>query len=128
MDYLYAKLNATIEQTTVEANPTLTGDENNLTSIRIASTNYKVADEVVVDSELSNSSTNPVQNRVITSALSEKADTNGDYLNLGAGKLLYQTTEPTADNTDGLKIVVLSSEPQTKYNGYLYIITGGALT
>lgn len=36
----------------------------------------------------------------------------------------YTTTAPTADNTDGnLKVVVLSSEPGTKYNGWLYIIT-----
>lgn len=34
----------------------------------------------------------------------------------------YLTTAPTAANTDGIKIVVLSSEPATKYNGYLYII------
>lgn len=33
------------------------------------------------------------------------------------------TTAPSADNTDGIKIVVLSSEPARKYNGYLYIIT-----
>lgn len=36
----------------------------------------------------------------------------------------YSTTAPTADNTDGLKVIVLDSEPATKYNGYLYIITG----
>ena len=36
----------------------------------------------------------------------------------------YTTTAPTAANTDGLKIVVLSSEPATYYDGYLYIITG----
>ena len=33
------------------------------------------------------------------------------------------TTAPTAANTDGLKIVVLSSEPATRYSGFLYIIT-----
>lgn len=33
------------------------------------------------------------------------------------------TIAPTANNTDGLKIVVLTSEPATRYNGYLYIIT-----
>lgn len=38
--------------------------------------------------------------------------------------LNYLTTAPTADNTSGLKIVVLSSEPATKYDGYIYIITG----
>ena len=38
--------------------------------------------------------------------------------------LPYLTTAPSADNTSGIKIVVLSSEPATKYSGYLYIITG----
>ena len=55
----------------------------------------------------------------------------------GAGKLLASTgsalaytdslpiltTAPSAANNDGLKIVVLSSEPATKYAGYLYIVT-----
>ena len=35
----------------------------------------------------------------------------------------YSTTAPTADNTSGLKFVVLSAEPATYYNGYYYIIT-----
>lgn len=34
------------------------------------------------------------------------------------------TTAPSSANTDGIKIVVLSSEPATKYSGYLYIVTG----
>lgn len=37
-------------------------------------------------------------------------------------KIGYTTTAPTADNTDGLKIVVLEEEPETKYDGWLYII------
>ena len=50
-----------------------------------------------------------------------RAGTNGpEYSNA----LPYLTTAPSADNTDGLKIVVLSSDPSTKYNGYLYLITG----
>lgn len=36
----------------------------------------------------------------------------------------YVTTAPTAANTDGIKVAVLSSEPATKYAGWLYIITG----
>ena len=35
----------------------------------------------------------------------------------------YVTSAPTAANTDGLKIAVLSSDPGTKYSGWLYIIT-----
>jgi len=36
----------------------------------------------------------------------------------------YTTTAPSSANTSGdLKFVVLSSEPSTKYDGYLYIIT-----
>ena len=39
-------------------------------------------------------------------------------------EISYLTTAPTADDTSGnLKIVVLSSEPATKYNGYIYFIT-----
>ena len=34
----------------------------------------------------------------------------------------YTTTAPTADNTDGIKFVVLTAEPLTKYNGYIYLI------
>lgn len=40
-----------------------------------------------------------------------------------AGGVSYLTEAPTSNNTDGLKFVVLSSEPATKYEGYLYIIT-----
>ena len=36
----------------------------------------------------------------------------------------YLTSAPNADNTDGIKIVVLSAEPGTYYNGYLYLIQG----
>ena len=45
-----------------------------------------------------------------------------DILDTSMG-LPFLTTAPDAANTDGIKIVVLSSEPATKYNGYLYIIT-----
>lgn len=58
---------------------------------------------------------------------------NGELLRVNSsGNLAYGnnlpiiTTAPSADNTDGLIICVLSSEPATKYNGYLYIITGSA--
>jgi len=53
---------------------------------------------------------------------------NGDLYLYGelslTGNLPYLTTAPSSDNTSGyIKIVVLSQEPQTKYNGYLYLIT-----
>lgn len=51
-----------------------------------------------------------------------RVDGNG---NVGYGKgLPIITTAPSEANTDGLIICVLSSEPATKYSGYLYIITG----
>lgn len=40
---------------------------------------------------------------------------------LAAG-VQYLTEAPTADNPDGLKFVVLNSEPATKYKGYIYTI------
>ena len=42
-----------------------------------------------------------------------------------ADTVVYLTEAPTSANTDGLKFVVLSSDPATKYDGYIYIITGG---
>ena len=35
----------------------------------------------------------------------------------------YTTTAPTAQNMDGLKFVVLTSMPDTKYFGWIYLIT-----
>ena len=62
-----------------------------------------------------------VENITIT-----KADKTWSYNaeTVEVNSVKYSTTTPTADNTDGLKVVVLDSEPATKYNGYLYIITG----
>ena len=40
-------------------------------------------------------------------------------LNFGLG---FTTTAPSSANTDGLKIVVLTAEPATYYDGYYYII------
>jgi len=46
-----------------------------------------------------------------------------DILDTSMG-LPYTTTAPSSANTDGIKIVVLSSEPATRYDGWLYIILG----
>lgn len=56
-------------------------------------------------------------------------DWNGNEVLAGTltanGGIAYSTTAPNAANTGGgLKIVVLTSEPATKYDGYLYIILG----
>lgn len=49
------------------------------------------------------------------------------YYSLG-GDISYITTAPTGPNTSGgLKVVVLSEEPATRYDGYIYIITEPAL-
>ena len=56
--------------------------------------------------------------------LLKSTSTSGTFA-LGNG-LPYLTTAPTADNTDGLILVKLSSEPATKYNGYIYIITASS--
>ena len=47
-------------------------------------------------------------------------DSTGNYV-LQNG-LPYITTAPSSDNTNGIIVVVLSSEPATYYNGYLYLI------
>ena len=64
---------------------------------------------IVVDSELSTSSTNPVQNKVITNTLNEKLD------------VMFEA--PTQDNdNDKLAFVVLTEQPSQKYKGYVYAI------
>ena len=68
---------------------------------------------VVVDAELSTTSTNPVQNKVITGALNNKVD--------------ILTSAPSSNNESGkFSVVVLDAEPSTKYEGYLYVIDTGA--
>jgi len=52
-------------------------------------------------------------------------NTGSQINSLIAEGIPYITTAPSSDNTSGkLIFVVLSSEPATKYDGYLYIITG----
>lgn len=42
-----------------------------------------------------------------------------------SGSIAYTTVAPTSDNNNGkLLLVVLESEPVTKYSGYLYMILG----
>lgn len=60
----------------------------------------------------------------VDSSLQATGSTASSTLGL-TGKLPYLTTAPTADNTSGfLTIVVLPSEPDTRYSGYMYVITG----
>lgn len=72
------------------------------------------SDIPTLDSTPTQNSTNGVTSGGVYSAIQSFVPNGINYL----------TTAPTADNTAGdLKIVVLSSEPATKYNGYLYFIT-----
>lgn len=44
------------------------------------------------------------------------------YVQKPARSMAFTTIAPTKANTDGLKIVVLTAEPETKYDGYIYFI------
>ena len=49
-------------------------------------------------------------------------------INLINGSIPYMTEEPQSDNDDGgIRIVVLDHEPDTRYNGYWYIVTEAQL-
>lgn len=84
-------------------------------------------ESTVVDSALSDSSTNPVQNKVITDALSGKAGTTLDNVNVGvanAGKYLIVNSDgtltfvtlpvelPTYTSADENKVLSVNSEGQ----------------
>lgn len=58
------------EGTTVIANPTLSGSEDELTGLQIGNTKYKIdGGLIIVDDDLDPDSTNPVQNKVISTEL-----------------------------------------------------------
>ena len=70
--------------------------------------------------DTSNTSANPTL--AGTEAALESLKLNGVNYKNQPSSMQILTTAPTADNTSGIKIVVLSSEPATKYNGFLYLI------
>lgn len=78
-------------------------------------TNYEILDT-------GNTSANPTL--AGTEAALESLKINGTSYKNQPSSMQVLTTAPSAANNDGIKIVVLSSEPSTKYNGYLYLITG----
>ena len=47
-----------------------------------------------------------------------------DYIKNKPDYIPYSTAEPQADNTNGLKVVVLDTEPANRYDGYLYLVKG----
>ena len=100
----------------VVANPTLAGTEDPLTGIEVDGTKYKIEQPIDVEG-------NPAGVGGGSALTGLKiGDTVYKVRDGSTNGLGYLTTAPSADNTDGIKIVVLSSEPATKYNGYLYII------
>ena len=112
-------LNQIAEQgggTEVVANPTLAGTEAALTGLEVDGTKYKVNQPIAVEGNPSGAGGG--------SALTglKIGDTVYKVRDGSTNGLGYLTTAPSAANTDGIKIVVLSAEPATKYNGYLYII------
>lgn len=60
---------------------------NPITSIKIGTTSYPIGEEIAIDEELDESSSNPVENAVITEALSQKAQTLNSHgvIYLGSG-------------------------------------------
>ena len=79
--------------------------------------------------DLSSLNVNALSSGAATSGQVPTANGSGSIawstLSTTASGVSYLTTAPSAANTDGdLKFVVLSSDPATKYSGYIYIITG----
>lgn len=100
----------------VVANPTLAGTEAALTGLEVDGTKYKVNQPIAVEGNPSGA----VGGSALTGL--KIGDTVYKVRDGSTNGLGYLTTAPSAANTDGIKIVVLSAEPATKYNGYLYII------
>lgn len=98
---------------TVSANPALAGTETELESLEVNGTKYKMPEgggSAVV--------ANPTRTASDPSLRSITIDDENYQLDT----LWYRTSAPTAANPNGIKIVILPTEPATKYDGYLYII------
>lgn len=101
--------------TKVVANPTLAGTESNLNGVEIAGTKYKVAAEITIDSAMSDSSENPVQNKVITSALSGKQSTIDSN---------HKLSSDLVDDTNHTNKFVTTSEKNTWNNKQDALVSG----
>ena len=64
-----------------------------------------------IDTEVTENGNYPVQGKGIYNAIAG-----------AVSALPYLTEAPTAANPNGLQIVVLDAEPDTKYSGYIYFI------
>lgn len=100
--------------TNVVANPTLAGTESALTGLEVGSTKYKVEQP-----------TNVQANPTLAGTENELTGLQVGTTKFAIGKSVgYLTSAPNAANTSGrLIFVVLSAEPATKYDGYIYLIT-----
>ncbi len=107
------------------------------TFVKVINTRFVHKDDL--DSTLSSTSTNPVQNKVVTSALNGKADNDDARLNTGANVRVNGTALGNASkniNTNGFYVLekILTSKPTAVstasnvnkvayYNGHLYGVT-----
>ena len=88
-----------------------TANIGTVTSVSVGSTSYSPTNGVV---SLPSYPSVPVTSVNGATGTISIGDTTG---------IKFLTTAPTANNTDGgLKIVILTEEPLTKYQGYIYII------
>lgn len=83
---------------------------------------------VTVDSTLSTSSTNPVQNRVITGKIGTAAlDTTAQNLSEAVNEVLAEIPDSTSDLTNDSGYITAAGAPVQSVNGYTGAVTVGQL-
>ena len=112
----------------IDSNQTdLLNTSNGIISLGVATNSTDIANKgnkLLVASQIDNI----VKEGLVNSSLTLNSTEQSLARNfIGAGttkaeKINYLTTAPNASNTDGLIFVVLSEDPVTKYDGYLYFI------
>lgn len=99
-----------------------------ITKINLKGVEYDVGEEITVDSALSTSSTNPVQNKVVKAALDTKQETvvGGTGIDIANdGKTINHSNSITARTTDlGSAIAI----PQIQYDAQGHITAASAAT
>lgn len=111
---LYGSLQAT------QGNPPTAGGSNAYWAL---AWNYQIPNNSVSYAMLTQSLQSTIDDKQDEITSSTNLTVNNLTATTLTGGLTYTTTAPTENNIDGIKICVLSDEPATKYDGWLYVIT-----
>lgn len=94
----------------------LESDETSAVQLAVSANSIKYRTQV--NGDLTEITTDPLPSGGTTGNLLRKTSDSEEW----SDSLPILTTAPTGNNSSGVKLVYLTSEPETKYSGYIYLI------